>query len=144
MRAKVVDDAVALGSFGGAALQSMIGALELAGWSFARWPETLPLGAASAQQALAIAGAQLGRPAPAALRWAMRPLAIRAALPALRALFPADLETYLRVHFTKVGDQTVSSLGRLVDEGRSRGLPTDRMEALLEAVAAARGARVAA
>ena len=44
---------------------------------------------------------------------------------------PLDLETYLRVHFTKVGEQTRILLAGYAERARSHGLPYDAIEAIV-------------
>jgi 2-dehydropantoate 2-reductase len=141
MRARVVDDAARAGMFGGAALQPMIASLELAGWRFSSWKREMAAGARAAREALDVAAALYDRPAPLGLRLAMRAPLLRAGLPIASAAFPADLETYLRVHFTKVGDQTASSMKRLVDAGRARGVDVEGLDALRARLVEARESR---
>jgi hypothetical protein len=47
-----------------------------------------------------------------------------------RRLAPFDVETYVRVHFTKVADQTHAIVARFVEMGREDGRPVDRLLAV--------------
>jgi hypothetical protein len=44
---------------------------------------------------------------------------------------PLPLETYLRVHFTKVADQTRHAMATYLDDARAAGLPTAGLERLM-------------
>jgi len=55
---------------------------------------------------------------------------VRLALAVAPRLMPLDLETYLRVHFTKVGDQTRDFLRTYTSLGEAAGLPTGALARL--------------
>lgn len=121
-------------AFGSAANSALVASLEAVGWRF----DEVPLSATSEAigQALAVTEAALGM---------RRPLALRAAGPtalgllrwaARRRVLPLDLETYLRVHFVKVGAQTRQHLDELVATGDAEGVPVDALRHLREALAA--------
>ncbi|MDX2015047.1 MAG: 2-dehydropantoate 2-reductase N-terminal domain-containing protein [Myxococcaceae bacterium] len=114
-----------------AALLVTVRALEAKGWSLTALSADPALSARASAQALAVVERQLGTKAPfgpslvaksALVSWGAR-LAPR--------VVPFELETYLRVHFTKVAPQSKLLLGDLVREGRSAGLPVDALEGVL-------------
>lgn len=53
-------------------------------------------------------------------------------------LAPMDFEAFLRVHFSKVGEQTLQSIELWIVEGTARGLPTGALTALAGALREAR------
>jgi len=118
--------------FATALLMPLMAVLERAGWSFrtVREPGRLALAAQAAGEALRVMAQQRGRPAPWLLRLVNRPLAVRLALAVAPRLIPLDIEAYLRVHFTKVGDQTRDFLGTYLALGRGAGLPTEALAKL--------------
>lgn len=136
--ARRVRDVTASVPFQSAVLYAYLAALEGAGWSFAELGrgERLPLAGRGAAQAMAIAGQRLARPVPWRFRLAARPLVIRLALRLARRIVPLDLETYLRVHFTKLAEQTRAGMQSYVTHGRAAGLPIDAIEQLAGFVAA--------
>lgn len=102
---------------GAAMFIPLIAALEASGWSFARLlaDETLSLGCAAAREAVQIA-------APGAtFRWLPQPWMVRVVMRAARALAPFDMETFLKVHFTKVGAQTREILDTYLTHGNKAG-----------------------
>ena len=50
---------------------------------------------------------------------------------------PFNLEAMLRVHFTKVGEQTRIMLQRYIEMGRQQERPHDAVEALLSGISTA-------
>ena len=126
------DDVSGEASVGGALLLSTMAALEASGWSFQRWRKDPAgaLGIGAAREALALAAATQG------LRtWPLRLILRRPLLRLLSRLAPVvapmPLETYLRVHFTKVGDQTREVLAGWVRQGEAAGLSVEATRALL-------------
>jgi ketopantoate reductase len=122
----------AVSSFPTALLMPLMAALERASWSFRtiREPGRLKLAAEAAREALRVMAHHEGRPAPWPLHLVNRPLAVRLALAAAPRLMPLDIETYLRVHFTKVGDQTRDFLRTYASLGEAAGLPTGALARL--------------
>jgi 2-dehydropantoate 2-reductase len=114
-------------------LNSYICALEGAGWSFAtlRTGDFLATAGRAARQLFAIAGRELGHKPPLAIRFAARPFSIRIALRLSSRVVPLDLETFFKVHFTKVGDQTRLGMQRYLELGKRAELPFDAIEQLL-------------
>jgi hypothetical protein len=130
--ARRIRDVGAVAAFPTALLMPLLAALEQAGWSFRglRDPGRLQLATQGAHQALAAIARHRAQRAPWVLRWLVRPALVRLLLALAPRIMPLDLETYLRVHFTKVGDQTRDFLRTYLQLGRSAGLATDGLERL--------------
>lgn len=113
-----------------AVLTIFVDALEAAGWSFERFlqRESLERMAQASREAVQVAAWRTQENAAPVLRL-LRPGLFKLLLPLLSSLAPFDLETYLKVHFTKVGDQTRSMMRTYVDLGRSAGLPVEHLRA---------------
>jgi len=113
-----------------AVLTVFVDGLEAAGWSFARFLErdSLERVSPAAREAVRIAAWRTKGNASAVLPL-LRPLLFKALLPVIARLAPFDLETYLRVHFTKVGEQTRLMMREYVDLGRSAELPVQHLQA---------------
>lgn len=106
IRSRLVSDVRPILAFGAAFLNLHIAALELTRWKLdgLRGP-LLRLAARAVREAVTISARDLGvgePPWPSLLLTIPRRWAIHVA----PHVVPFDLETYLRVHFTKVGDQT--------------------------------------
>jgi len=112
----------------------LLAVLERAGWSFGtiREPGRLALASRAAGEALRVMAHQGGRRAPLLLRLINHPLVVRLVLALAPRVMPLDLETYLHVHFTKVGDQTRDFLRTYLTLGRGAGLPTDGLAQLAD------------
>jgi 2-dehydropantoate 2-reductase len=108
MPAQVVHDAEADLAFSTALLMPVIAGLEIAGWSFAAFREgdAADLATAAASETLAITEEETGRAAPLPSRLLLLPQLLRVGTRLAPVASPLDIETYLRVHFTKVGEQT--------------------------------------
>ena len=106
----------------GAVMQPFIGALELGGWTFKGFrKKTNGLAARAAREAMRInaPGRALGRAVMRApVLWLVSLIAPR--------VVPFDLETYLRYHFTKVGDQTRVHLRSYVERAGDHPTPVLR------------------
>jgi hypothetical protein len=121
----------ALADLGGALMIPPIAALELAGWRLDRFRrEHLPLALRASREAMSVVAHRRGRRPPAMLRLAARPAVVRPLLRIAPLLTPFDLESYLRAHFTKVGDQTKDVMRTYLAWGESGGLPTAALAAL--------------
>ncbi len=130
LRTSVRRDLAAESAFGTIAFATWVTVLRAAGWRFAGLPAVAGLGRDAARQGIEVAARRTGATPP----WWTRllgPSMVRAALLLGERLLPLPLETYLRVHFTKVGTQTRQHLTDQITAGRSLGLPIDRIEALL-------------
>jgi len=118
-------------AFASGLMMPVIAALEVAGWSF----RTL---LRSPNRALATRGGrQASRIArPGYRRWlawlVSGGLTLRILAFFAPRVVPFDLETYLRVHFSKVGDQTRGMLRLYCDRAQGAGQPHDALRTLLE------------
>ena len=132
MRVRNVSLQIALAS---SMFMPIITALEGAGWSFDKLKRSplLNTGIAAGREALVIAAAHAGR-RPPIRRYFFRAFLIKLILFFGPRVVPFPLETYLQVHFSKVGDQTRSMMQMYREEGRSRGLSTTALDALTEQV----------
>jgi len=140
LSAKAVDNAAATGSMGTAALLPTIAGLEVAGWSlkgFAGGPVP-DLVVKAVTEARTVASAITGTTARGPAMWLLRPTVLRLVVRLAPLFAPLDLQTYLKVHFTKVGVQTLHTLHGLLDEAGSRGLPAASLSSLARQLEAAR------
>jgi ketopantoate reductase len=130
--ARRIRDVGAVAAFPTALLMPLLAVLEQAGWTFRglREPGRLRLATHAADQALAVMARHRAQRSPWPLRLFCRPTPVRLLLAVAPRIMPLDLETYLRVHFTKVGDQTRDFLHTYLTLGRTAGLPTDGLERL--------------
>lgn len=114
-----------------AVMMPYLAALELGGWTVrgAVNSGTLALGARGAREAIAVVGHALGKP-PLRVRLLARPRILRLGVWAARPIIPLPLETYLREHFTKVGDQTTDFLDLYIAKGRAANLAVEALSEL--------------
>lgn len=126
-------DVPTLGAFGSSATVAFMLALEAAGWSLAglRQPARLRQACAAMREIVSLAARDFGKP-PLGVRLASRAWVLRAALALAPRLAPFPLETYLRVHFTKVGEQTRHLVRAALERGRAAGAEAPALSALLE------------
>lgn len=112
--------------------------LEAEDWRFERLlrPEALARTLGAAREAARIAEWATGAN-PSPVLSLLRPLVLKAGLALATRLAPVDLETYLRVHFTKVGEQTRLMLRTYLSMARSAGLDVPHLQALAPAEPAA-------
>lgn len=108
--------------------------LECEGWNFARFfgGDTSKRAEAAALQGAAAVASSHGVSVPLGVRLAARRGFVEAMLKAGEAIVPLPLETYLGVHFTKVGAQTHLYLRELVAEAKNRRCDVGEIEALLD------------
>ena len=113
-----------------AVLTVVVNGLEAAGWSFERFlqQDSLERVHRAAREAVQVAASHTKGSASAVLPL-LRPALFKVLLPVVAQLTPFDLETYLKVHFTKVGEQTRLMMRTYVDLGRSAGLPVEHLQA---------------
>ncbi|MEW5854202.1 MAG: 2-dehydropantoate 2-reductase N-terminal domain-containing protein [Myxococcota bacterium] len=132
LSARIVDDVPGMSIFPSALLMCVISGLAGAGWSLRALHERAhaDLTLAAAHEALAVISRRTGRNAPLPLRVALSPLLFRTALGIAPGVTPLDLETYLRVHFTKVADQTQLMMRDYVAEAHRLGIPAPNLEKL--------------
>jgi 2-dehydropantoate 2-reductase len=119
--------------FGSALLLPQVAALEIAGWSFREYRESnaVELGAAATREAVRIASALAGVDPPAASYFVLPPL-LRLGSRLARLAAPLDVESFLRVHFTKVGSQTRLLLEEWRNAAKRLDLAHEGIDALLE------------
>ncbi|NUN14966.1 MAG: ketopantoate reductase [Myxococcales bacterium] len=106
-------------------------ALEAAGWSFRRLVrgDRLGLAAKGSREALRVVGRKNGMSTWLAAL-CTRPLLFRIGLRLLPRFFPFDIETYLKYHFTKVGDQTRMFVRAYIDAAARWGLSNESLREL--------------
>ncbi len=124
-------DAARDGALGSAILISCVAGLEVVGWGFTPWRRDpiSRVSAAAAREILGISGAIFGIPVwPVQLLARRRLLSLGLRLAARVA--PIPFETFLRVHFTKVGDQTRAMLASWIHRGRELGMPVEALSEL--------------
>jgi hypothetical protein len=130
--AKRVLDVPRAGAYPAAILNAFVLSLEAAGWSFRamRKDGHAALGARAAREAIRVVGHELGARPPLGARLAARPFAFRAMSRIAPAFIPCDFETYMRVHFTKVGDQMRLGLASYLELGRRAALDIAALDEL--------------
>jgi len=114
-----------------AIITAVITGLERAGWSFERFlePRALEQVLRATREAVRIAAWRTKTSASSVLPL-LRPTLFRMLMPTASWAAPFDLETYLRVHFTKVADQTRWMLREYLTLGTQAGLPVEELRAL--------------
>jgi len=127
-------------AFKASVVETLVVALECAGWRFAALRgdrELLELAIRASREVASLAEKALGKKAPASARrlraWMVRPL-----LWAAPKVAPLDLEAFFRQHFTKVADQTRGTFATYAELSAKHGVPTPALLALrarLEAAA---------
>lgn len=133
--AVVTTDVVTELAFATASLMPFLAGLELAGWSFETFRASpfVDLATRAMSEAVAITSAQTGRPAPLFVH-AAQPFALRLGTRILPRFAPLDIEGFLRVHFTKVAEQTALLLLTLLEDANTLGLPCDALRELTRAL----------
>ncbi len=131
LSSRIRNNVTELMAFGAAALNLHIVALECAGWSLRglRRGGRLRLANRAVREAVAIAARRLAVPEPLWIRL-LWPMHARWAMILGERVAPLDLETYLRVHFTKVGDQTRLLLRTYIELASRYGLPSAALRRL--------------
>lgn len=119
------------GAIGMSLLQPLIAALEASGWSMSglRRSPLLGLACRASQQMLTVAAAHEGVRPPLA-RMLAQPWIMGIVLGLAPALVPMPFETYLKYHFTKVGEQTRELLAHNIELGERHGLDVSAMREL--------------
>ncbi len=109
----------------------IIASLQGAKWSFAglRKSDMLVLGTRAAREGSAIAATYVGRSKPW-LRLLVRPFLVSIVTRIAPLIFQFSIETFLRVHFTKVGDQTRAMLRSYIEESHRLELPSGALQEL--------------
>ncbi len=144
-RARSAEDVSRTAALPTALLTVAIAGLEAAGWRFERFlqPDSLERVLAAAREAVHIV-ARHWEPSATRLLPLLRPTLVRLLVPVARRASPVDLETYLRVHFTKVADQGDAMMHTYITMGRDAGQEVGHLEALLAQCTAGRGPSVGA
>lgn len=121
-----------------ALLMSFVVGLESAGWSFSRFlePESLEQVRQLAGEAVRIAAWRTQQRAPPVTSL-LRPWLFDLVVSFGSWMVPFSLETYLRVHFTKVADQTRWMMRQYVELGSKAGLPVAALQAASQRAGAA-------
>ncbi len=115
-------------ALGSAATGALMASLEAAGW---RFDQLAPRQAAQAiDEALMVVEASSGVSRPAPL-WLLGAPTLRIARRVVQSRFlPLDMQTYLKVHFTKVGGQTRQHLDDLLVSAGECGIEVPQLQAL--------------
>jgi 2-dehydropantoate 2-reductase len=137
--ATIKRDVPAMVIFPSALLMVLLTALERARWSFRELKAgaVLPSVRPAVAEAFAIIQAEHGTRAPRLLGMITRPFWLRRIITLARWVLPLDAETYFRVHFTKVNEQTRMFMRAYIEQGAKLGTPTNALRALEEGVTAA-------
>ncbi|MBA2661403.1 MAG: ketopantoate reductase [Bradymonadaceae bacterium] len=116
-------------------LMTFIMGLEAADWSFAqvRSAANMKRIHGARREGLAMVSGHQKTTTPLALRL-LNPMIMRMVLFLATQLIPFDLETYLRVHFTKVGAQTRMYVKNWIATSQELGLPSKHLEELGQAL----------
>ena len=128
--AHILRDAAAQGAMGSAALLPTIAGLELHGWRLRNLTQRrnlLPILSAVAEAQSITARIHGVSPPPS---WLLRPMLVSLGARIAPFLVPLELETYLRVHFTKVGAQTADALTELCAAAHAAGTPAPALDTL--------------
>ncbi len=133
-------EATATAARGSSFLVPVVAAMECAGWTFAglreaRWAT---LAAEAADEALTISTTHLNLQR-GPMGMLASPAVIRVATRVVPLVAPMDFEAFLRVHFSKVGEQTQLALDTWVTEGRARSLPVTALTSLATELRRVRG-----
>jgi 2-dehydropantoate 2-reductase len=125
--------------FPSALFMVLLTALENAGWTFRGLASSSHIATVrpATREAFAIIEAAHGTRAPRTLAMLARPFWLRRVMSIARLAMPLDVETYFRIHFTKVREQTRMYMRGYIEQGDRLGCPTGTLRALEERVSAA-------
>jgi ketopantoate reductase len=131
MAAKHDDRMVANTGFPNIVLMSFVAGLEACGWSLdaVRKPPHLTRIHAAIKEGLAIVARRKGTSIPLPFRMLSGPV-LKLAMGFAPRLMPFDLETYLEVHFTKVGAQTRQFFAEYMEAAEELGLEAPNLREL--------------
>jgi ketopantoate reductase len=106
--AKIVADVSPLVAHPSGVLMCLISGLELSDWSFKKFSDgpEIDLVSRAVKELIAMIEKTEGHKAPWPLKNCFGPNFVRTLMKVSPLVIPMDIETYLKVHFTKVGDQT--------------------------------------
>jgi Ketopantoate reductase PanE/ApbA len=135
--ARATADVIRQGAYASSVFMVYLLALEAAGWSLRelRGGALLAHASEAARQTLAVLAPSFG-PAPLPMKLLLRPWLLRLASRLAPRLVPFPLESYVKLHFTKVGAQTRLIVKGTIERGRAAGLPVHELEGLLAVVPA--------
>ena len=135
-------DVTGMSAFPTAVMMPLLAALELEGWKFERLAQGSWLKAAleAMSETLGVVEAVKGNARPLWSR-VFSAFWVRAGLKVAPYLLPLPIETYLRVHFTKVGDQTLFFLKSWQTSAEEVGVSTEHLRSLAASLENARLAR---
>ena len=132
-------DVTGMSAFPTAVMMPLLAALELEDWKFEKLTKGNWLGAAleAMGDTLGIVEAVKGSSRPLWSR-VFNALFVRVGLRVAPWLLPLPIETYLRVHFTKVGDQTLFFLKSWQASAQNAGVSTEHLTRLANSLEQAR------
>ncbi len=108
-------------------LTLFIAALEACDWSFQKLYQSPLFAEASQAMQEAVAANALKAGVKKPSTWHLRPALFKSILSAAPFIVPFNLETYLKVHFTKVGEQMHQSLRDYVEFAKAKNLPSQHL-----------------
>ncbi len=128
---KRVEDSKKQNVFAAPVLMLLIGALMRTHWSFQELKKSSHLKTMcdAISETVEIHAARVGEKAPG-IRNLIGPTFFKTFMSVAPHFAPFNLETYLKVHFSKVGDQMKQGLIDYIEYGKKIGLPTSKLEAL--------------
>ncbi len=117
-----------------AVMLAFVAGLELAGWSFAAFRKSpwLKKAACASREGVLSQLPKAGFVTRALLKIFFSMAGLFLATFCLPLLFPFNLEKYLKFHYTKTHDQTLTVLGVFARDGEGRGLAMENIRALLQ------------
>jgi hypothetical protein len=127
---KSVTDSRKINIAAGPILTLIIWSLEHSDWSLEKFKNGtwLKRACAAIPEAVAIQAKKSGVPVPAT--GFFKPFLFKAFLKFSKFIVPFNLEAYLKLHFTKVKDQTHESLDAMIQYGNENGLATEFLQRL--------------
>jgi len=132
LRAPVQPDLARTAATGNAILGSHVAALEAADWRFEalrRDRDLLRLATRASREALAVSARRIGFKPPLAA-FLVRPCLASLVIRLAPRVAPLDIETYFRVHFTKVGDQMRLGMRTAIELAERYGLEATALREL--------------
>lgn len=131
INAKKVEDVRKENTIAGPVLTVLVQALKRESWSFhqLKTSSTLQLACKAMREAVLIQATRTQSRIPPVL-WALHPFLIRLLLSFSTRVVPFDFETYMKVHFTKVGEQMSKAIDDYIASGRQQNQSTSALEEL--------------
>jgi ketopantoate reductase len=117
-----------------AVISAFVAGLELAGWSLGAYRKShwLRRAASASQEAVLSQVSGSGIITRTLLRMLLSPVVFYLATFLLPLLLPFDLEKYLKFHYLKTRDQTLTLLDVFAKDGKRRQLPVENIRSLLQ------------